>query len=83
MKLRNADLMVQEVDGETVLLDLASSTYFASNSTGTFLLQLLRQERERADLIEALAAQFGLDEAKAGEDVDAFVEALRAQDLLV
>lgn len=83
MKLRDQDLVLREIDGETVLLDLAGSTYFAVNRTGTFLLQLLADEQDRDSLVAALAREFELDSEQAAADTDAFVAALAEQDLLV
>ena len=83
MRLRDNDLVLREIDGETVLLDLVSSTYFASNRTGTFLLGLLREERDREALVAALAEEFELSRDEAASDTDAFLAALREQRLLV
>lgn len=83
MRLRSDDLVLREIDGETVLLDLASSTYFATNATGTFLVNLLATDREHDELVAALAAEFELDEDRARVDTDAFVGRLREQNLLV
>ena len=83
MRLRDTDLVMREIDGETVLLDLASASYFASNRTGSFLLQLLRTERDRDDLVSQLAREFGISPAEAAEDTDTFVAMLVEQDLVV
>ena len=83
MRLRDDGVVVREIDGETVLLDLVSSTYFASNQTGTFLLRLLRSERDRASLIAELAWEFKLGVDQATDDTDAFLAALEQQGLLV
>lgn len=83
MKLRSDDLVMQEIDGETVLLDLAGSTYFASNQTGTLLLELLKADCEREDLVAALVAEFDISHDQASADADAFVATLREADLLV
>ncbi|MGN0065016.1 MAG: PqqD family protein [Nocardioides sp.] len=82
MRLRSDDLVLREIDGETVLLDLVSSTYFATNATGTFLVNLLADDRERDALVSALADEFELDDATAQHDTDAFLARLREQNLL-
>jgi hypothetical protein len=83
MKLRDDGLVMREIDGETVLLDLVSSTYFASNRTGSFLLELLRTDRDRDSLISELAHEFGISLGEATADTDAFVAMLEEQDLLL
>ena len=82
MRLREHDLVLKEIDGETVLLDLVSSTYFSANRTGTFLLGLLGEEQETEALVAALAQEFGLDGQAARVDTDAFVALLAEQRLL-
>jgi Coenzyme PQQ synthesis protein D (PqqD) len=83
MRLRTDDVVQQETDGETVLLDLRSSTYFVVNETGTCLLPLLLEGVERQALLDALLETFDVGEQQAGEDLDRFVEDLRRQDLIV
>lgn len=83
MRLRDTDLVMREIDGETVLLDLASSSYFASNRTGSFLLQLLRTERDRDELVAELEREFGIGPTEAAADTDTFVAMLVEQDLVV
>lgn len=83
MRLRDDNLVMREIDGQTVLLDLLGSAYFASNQTGTFLLQLLKEEQEREALIAALVQEFGIEAERAAADADAFVALLAEQDLLV
>ena len=75
--------MHREIDGETVLLDLVGSAYFASNRTGTYLLRLLEREHDRESLIAALAEEYGIGADQAAADTDAFLAELRAQRLLV
>lgn len=83
MRLRDDGLVLRDIDGETILLDLVGSAYFASNRTGTFLLRLLKDEQDRESLIAALADEFELGVDRATADTDAFLTTLRHQSLLV
>jgi hypothetical protein len=82
MKLRVDGLSWREIDGETVILDLRSSTYFRANRTGTFLLQALTEECQRDTLIARLAAAYELGPGVAADDVDAFLAVLSGRGLL-
>lgn len=82
MQIRNEDLTWREIDGELVILDLASSTYLTTNRTGTFLLQQLVEERSHEDLVNDIVAAFDVEPDTAEHDVAAFVELLRARNLL-
>lgn len=82
MKLRSEDLTWREIEGEAILLDLRSSTYFRTNTTGTLLLQSLVDGTTRDALIALLAAEFELDRHQAEHDVDAFLADMEARGLL-
>lgn len=82
MRLRQEQMSTRELDGETVVLDLASSQYLTVNEPGTVLLDRLQQDRTEAELVAALVAEFDVDESTAQADVSAFVESLRQLGLL-
>ncbi len=83
MRLRTDGLSWREIDGETVILDLESSTYFRANRTGTVLLQALTEECSRDGLIERLTSTFELAPEQAATDVDAFLAELEGRGMLL
>ena len=83
MRLRTDNVVQQETDGETVLLDLRSSTYFVVNETGTCLLPLLLSGADRKELLDMLLETFDIGVEQAEADLDRFVEDLRQQELIV
>lgn len=82
MKLRSDGLTWREIDGEMVILDLASSTYLKTNETGATLMRMLVQERTLEELVDGLTEEFGIDDERARADTEAFVQTLRARGLL-
>lgn len=82
MRLRTEGITWQEIDGELVILDLQTSAYLTTNSAGALLAKLLVEERSATELAEALVDEYGIDGARAHQDVDVFVDALRARSLL-
>ena len=82
MKLRTDGLSWREIDGETVILDLQSSTYFRANRTGTVLLQALTEECSRDRLVEALTSTYRLAPDQAAQDVDHFLSELAERGML-
>jgi hypothetical protein len=82
LRLRPEAVAWREVDGEVIALGLESSTYFGTNASGSVLWRRLAQGATRAELIEALMTEFGLEQAQAGTDVDVFLDDLRRRDLL-
>lgn len=82
MKLRRHDVTLRELDGETVLLDLRTSTYLRSNAMGTFVLTLLEQHRSRPELVDAVVQRFDVPDSRAAQDLDSFLASLRDAGLL-
>ncbi len=72
-KLREGAVAWQEVDGETVLLDLAESRYLGANAAGSVLWQALAQGATRSELVERLRGSFEVGQDRAEVDVDAFL----------
>jgi hypothetical protein len=79
----SADVIFRELDGEAVLLDLASGRYFGLNAVGTRTWALLAAGTSLADATAALAAEFDAPAAEIAADVKSLVSDLLARGLLV
>ena len=82
LKLREGAVEWREIEGEVVALDRKASEYVAVNRSGAALWPRLVVGASRDELVAALVARYGIDEARAGADVDAFVASLRGRELL-
>jgi len=74
--------VTETVAGETVLLDPVGDRYLRLNSSGAALWELLAEPRAPAELARALADRHALDDEVASRDAGAFVDALRARELV-
>jgi hypothetical protein len=83
LRLRSDALEWRNVEGEVVAVDTRTATYLAVNPSGAELWPALISGATREDLIDVLGRQFGLSRERAASDVDAFVQMLHEQDLLV
>lgn len=83
MRIRTDNVTWQEIDGELVILDLKTSTYLTTNVVGALLAKHLTQERSADDLAQFLVDTFGVDPGTAHRDSAAFVDQLRARNLLI
>jgi hypothetical protein len=83
MRLRTADISARTIGGETIVLDLPSSQYFAITGVGSRVFQLLAEEQSMDDLVTTILAEYDVDEDTARRDVTAFVDRLRQAKLLV
>lgn len=73
LKLREGAVAWQQVDGETILLDLAASTYLGINQSGSVLWPALVDGSTRQDLVTRLCKTYDVTKDEAAVDVDAFV----------
>lgn len=83
MRLRSEGLSWREIDGESVLLDLQTSTYLRANRTGTFLLKELVEGSSRDELVSRLADAYDLPVSQAESEVQTFLGSLVDRSLLL
>ena len=81
MNIRS-DVLVAHLDGEAVLLDLQTKRYYRLNATAACIWTGLEQSLERPQIVDALVAEFDVDAATAGVEVDHALENLRARGLV-
>jgi hypothetical protein len=55
------DAVFKELDGEAVILNLESGTYFGLNAVGTRVWNLLQERRSLDDVFQALSQEFEVD----------------------
>lgn len=67
--LRSEDVLFQNLDGEAVLLDLASETYFGLNEVGTRVWELLESSRSLGEIATLLQSEYEVESARAESDV--------------
>ena len=70
------------VDDELVLLDSRSGKYFGLNAVGRRVYELLAENNSRSQIVEALLAEFDVEEAVLSKDVSAFIADLSARGLV-
>jgi hypothetical protein len=52
------DILAQELDGETVLLDLASDSFFGLDAVSTRVWNLLQDGADEGQIVDALLEEF-------------------------
>jgi hypothetical protein len=76
------DVVFRELDGEAVLLDLVTGTYFGLNAVGTRIWQLLDAGREQADIVNVLAGEYDAAPPTIAADVERLIAELKARRLI-
>lgn len=82
LKLREGAVAWQQVDGETILLDLAASTYLGINQSGSVLWLALVDGSTRHGLVKRLCETYDVTEDEAAMDVDAFLRTCQERGFL-
>jgi hypothetical protein len=82
MRLRTTDISARTIGGETIVLDLPSSQYFAITGVGSRVVQLLAEDHTMDELVATIVTEYDVDEPTARQDVENFVDRLRQAQLL-
>lgn len=76
------DVVFRDLEGELVLLNLATGVYFGLDPVGTRIWGLIDGRRSAADIVEALTAEYEIDPRTCEADLGRFLESLRDNDLV-
>jgi len=82
LRLRENAVTWQQVEGETIVLDIATSTYLGVNRSGSALWPALAEGATRGQLIDRLRETYRITEEQAGADVDEFLRVCRERGFL-
>ena len=77
------DVVFRDLEGEAVILDLASGTYFGLNEVGTRVWRLVDEGRNPSQIVEIVASEYQADRETIARDVDRILDDLHARRLIV
>jgi hypothetical protein len=83
LRLREDAVRWREIDREVVAVDLVSSIYLTTNESGVRLWRRLADGATTDELVNELVEAFGIERERAAADVQSYVDALDARNLLV
>jgi hypothetical protein len=76
------DVLVSELEGESVLLNLKTEVYFGLDQTGTRIWTELTKGGTIQDAYDRLCAEYDVDPERLRADLDALLEKLFSHELL-
>jgi len=76
------NVLLQEVDDETILLDIESEEYFSLNEIGRVFYELLQEHKNLAEVLQELQNYFDAPKEQLEQDLFAFVKALDEKKLI-
>ncbi len=77
-----ADVLVQQVEDESVLLDLKTEEYYSLDDVGTRMWQLMCESGDPEAAVEALLQIYEVDEATLRHDMAQLIAELAAHGLV-
>ena len=78
----SAEALVQEIGGEAVILDLASSTYFGLDDIGLRIWRLLETGKALNEVLGIMLEEYDVSERQMETDLLAFVDKLHKAGLV-
>ena len=75
---RSSDQIACDMGGEVVVLDLKSGTYYGLDTLGAKVWSLIEQPVSRADIRNAIMAEYDVDAETCDRDVAAFLDRMQA-----
>lgn len=78
----SSEVLSQEVNGETVLLDLQGECYFSLNEVGTRIWQLLQCDSSVGEALDALSDEYDVSREQLVGDVGELLDKLSGAGLV-
>ena len=79
---RKKEISWRIVDGEGVILNLATGAYYSMNPVGLNIWKHCDGKKRLKDIKSLIAKEYRIDETKAGQDVERFLKELQKNDLI-
>jgi len=76
------DVLIQKIEGESILLNLATENYFALDEVGTAIVTTLDESDSVAAGVRKLLEMYEVEEAKLTEDIAQLVNQCEQEGLL-
>ena len=82
-QLRSSDVTGKVIDGEAIIMNLATGAYYSMEGAGAALWELLELGCSQAEAVSALSERYDVEADVIARDVGAVVDELIAEELLV
>lgn len=77
------NLISQEINGETVLLDMDRENYSGLNTAGTRIWQLLQEPRSAKGIVAVMILEYNIEEDQLKVDLNEIVDQLLNNRILI
>lgn len=77
-----SDVVSRNMEGEEVMLDLASGVYYGLNEVGSRIWSFIEKGSETESIVREIASEYGKDEKQIEKDLKDLVETLEKKGLI-
>jgi len=77
------DVVFRDLEGEAVILDLSSGTYFGLNEVGTRVWRLVDEGHSTSRIVEIVSSEYEADRDTIERDVARLIDDLHSRRLIV
>jgi Coenzyme PQQ synthesis protein D (PqqD) len=82
LRLRTDELEWKQIDSEIVILDAQDAVYLTVKGSGVLIWRMLATSATREEIVGALLDAYDVEQPRAEEDADTFLEMLSRRGLL-
>jgi hypothetical protein len=83
LRVNSTRIIHETIEGEAVMIDLVSGNYYTLGEVGTEIWSLLEQGSSRDEIVAALEERYNGDQATIQGSVDAFLDELQQDELIL
>jgi len=77
------DIIAKVLDGEAVIINLGTGTYYSADGVGGFIWELIGADQPLSAIAEAIAARYDVAPERGAADLQAFVDNLIGEGLVI
>ena len=81
-RISHEDAVAEAIDGEVVIIDLARGYYYVLAGIAARIWTLIEARASGEEVVQHSSVEYEIDSAKAGAEINAFVEELLANHLI-
>ncbi len=72
----SSDILSQDIDSETIILDMKSENYFGLNNVGSDVLEILKSGADYETLLKTLQDRYDVEPASLEKDITELLQQL-------
>ncbi len=76
------DIILAEVEGEGMMIDVQGGTSHFLNETGLLIYKMIKDKKTEEEIVSALLEEYDIDEETVKKDISKFKNSLQAKAVL-